>query len=184
MSTRDELVLRRIAIIVAMDRNGVIGYRGKLPWPKIPPDLQWFRKHTMGNPIIMGRRTFTDGLSSRPLPFRTNIILTRNASFEAPKVEGCVRATSFGQALQLACQAANTHADDTESMIFVIGGAEIYREALPSAQFLYLTRIDAEYEGDTIFSGYNEREWQRVQPVQLVQWKGTMLSFDIYRRCE
>jgi Dihydrofolate reductase len=107
-----------IALIVAVAENGVIGRDGKLPW-RIPEDMKWFRERTAGRPLIMGRKTW-ESFPKRPLPGRTNIVITRDASYTA---EGAVVVTSLKAALDAA------YGEDPEE-IMVIGGAEIYRAAL------------------------------------------------------
>jgi dihydrofolate reductase len=127
-----------LSLVVAMSRTGLIGQGGALPW-HLPRDLRDFRKLTWGKPIIMGRKTH-EGLG-RPLPGRTNIILTRQSDFRA---EGCLLAYSREQAIAHA-QATGC----TEAMI--IGGAEIYREFLPDCGTIHLTLVEGEFVGDTYF---------------------------------
>jgi len=137
----------RVSLIVAMDRNRVIGHQGKVPW-RLPADLKRFRALTMGHHIVMGRRTWES--IGRPLPGRHNIVVTRDRVYRAA---GATVAASLGAALELA-------RDDAE--IFVIGGGEIYREALPLAHRVYLTQVEAEYPGDTFFPRLEPGEWQAV----------------------
>ena len=139
----------RISIIVAMAANGVIGRDNGLPW-HLPADLQHFKRITMGKPILMGRRTWES--IGRPLPGRTSIVITRDAAYTAP---GCVVVHSVEAALQAAADCAD------EAM--VIGGAEFYRQVLPRADTLYLTRIHADFEGDTWFPELDEAEWREVE---------------------
>lgn len=129
----------RIVLIGAVARNGVIGREGAMPW-HLPEDFAHFRKTTMGHPVIMGRRTW-DSLPPRfrPLPGRTNIVVTRQPQWQA---EGAVRCGSMAEAI-----AAAKPADKA----FVIGGAELYSQALLVADELVLTEIDADFEGDTRF---------------------------------
>lgn len=134
----------RLSLIVARARNGVIGHDGKLPW-HLSADLKRFKALTMGHHIIMGRKTWES--IGRPLPGRTSIVVTRNRSYAAA---GAQVVDSLRSALLLA------HSD---SEAFVIGGAEIYREALPLADRIYLTEVDAEYPGDTFFPALNPEEW-------------------------
>lgn len=137
----------RLCLIVAVARNGVIGRGGTLPW-RLASDLQRFRALTMGHHIIMGRRTFES--IGRPLPGRKSIVVSRNAQFSAP---GCQSASSLDQALALA------RGDDE---VFVIGGAELYREALQRAQRLYVTEVAAEVPGDTYFPPFERDQWREV----------------------
>ena len=137
----------RISLIVAMSRNRVIGRDNAIPW-RIPAELARFKQLTMGHHIVMGRKTW-DSIG-RLLPGRTTIIVTRNAQFH---VEGALTASSLPQALRLAA-----HDDE----IFVIGGAEIFRLALPLAQRIYLTTVDIAIEGDTFMPPFDAGEWRRV----------------------
>ena len=123
-----------LSLIVAASRNGVIGAGGKLPW-HLPADLQRFKKLTMGHPILMGRKTFKS--IGKPLPGRTNIVITRQEGFQAC---GAAVAHSLEEALQMC---------EKEAEVFVIGGAEIYKQALPLADKIYLTRVEQDFEGDT-----------------------------------
>jgi dihydrofolate reductase len=133
-----------VSLIVAASRNGVIGVRGKLPW-HLPADLKRFRQLTWGHPIVMGRKTFQS--IGQPLPGRTNIVLTRQAQFQAP---GVWVAHSMHEALQ-ACPNAPE--------VFVIGGREVYQAALPLAQRIYLTRIDRDFDGDTHLFDLDPNDW-------------------------
>ncbi|MFQ5469629.1 MAG: type 3 dihydrofolate reductase [Gammaproteobacteria bacterium] len=133
-----------LSLIVAMANNRVIGKNNQLPW-RLPADLQNFKKVTMGKPVIMGRKTFES--IGRPLPGRKNIIITSNPAYVST---GCEIVNSLDQALDLARQ-------EPEAMI--IGGAEIYRLALPMVQRMYVTLIHEDIEGDTRFADYNRDEW-------------------------
>lgn len=134
-----------ISIIVAMDRNRLIGSGGSLPW-HLPADLRYFKQTTMGKPVIMGRKTHQS--IGKPLPGRLNIVVTRDREYPAP---GCTVASSIDEAIDAA--------PDTEE-IMIIGGAELYRQALPRAGRIYLTRIDAEFEGDIWFPQFDWNEWR------------------------
>ncbi|MGD6777487.1 dihydrofolate reductase [Sutcliffiella horikoshii] len=133
-----------ISIIVATDRNNLIGKDNDLPW-RIPTDLAYFKKVTMGSTIVMGRKTYES--IGKPLPYRRNIILSRQ-DFHA---EGCETLHSLEEVQQL-------NKDGEE--LFIIGGAHIFKEALPIADFLYLTYIDEEFVGDTYFPEINEQDWE------------------------
>lgn len=133
-----------LSIIVAADRNNVIGKDNALIW-HLPNDLRYFKEKTTGHAIIMGRRTFDS--VGKPLPNRRNIIITRNPGFKA---EGCEVVTSLEAALTLLNP-------DMEN--FIVGGEEIYRQALPLADRVYLTRIDHEFEGDRHFPELGQ-EWK------------------------
>ncbi|MCG3202701.1 MAG: Dihydrofolate reductase type 3 [Gammaproteobacteria bacterium] len=136
-----------IAIVVAMDRNHVIGREGGLPW-HLPGDLQHFKRLTMGRPIIMGRRTHAS--LGRPLPGRDNIVVTGNPAYLAP---GCSIARSLEEAMSLA---------DDAPMACVIGGAALYREALPLANRIYLTEVHAVARGDVRFPRFDRARWREV----------------------
>lgn len=124
-----------LSLIVAMARNRVIGHHNKIPW-HLSEDLKRFKQTTMGHPIIMGRKTFES--ISRPLPGRENIVVTRNPHFAA---EDVTIVHSLDEALNRC----------GEQEAFVIGGEQIYREALPQVSKLYLTLIDRDFEGDAFF---------------------------------
>ena len=143
----------KISLIVAVSRNGVIGIDNQLPW-HLPEDLKYFKSVTMGKPIIMGRKTF-DSIG-RPLPGRTNIVITRNSSWQ---VEGVEVAQTLAQAMTLG-KLACAQADVDEVM--VIGGEQIYRMTLPAADRLYLTEVQAEVEGDATFPEFDAKDWQQV----------------------
>ncbi|MYC59955.1 MAG: dihydrofolate reductase [Gammaproteobacteria bacterium] len=142
-----------IALICAMASNGVIGNNNMLPW-RLPEDLRHFRRTTMGHSIVMGRKTWES--IGRTLPGRTNIVVTRQPDYRA---EGASVRDSLEAALKLA---ENIAAIDGAEQAFVIGGAELYRQALPLARLFHLTRIHAEVPGDTVLSGFNESEWEEL----------------------
>ncbi|MBT2630767.1 dihydrofolate reductase [Bacillus sp. ISL-101] len=137
-----------ISLIVAMDQNRVIGKNNKLPW-HLPADLQYFKKVTMGHPIVMGRKTFES--IGRVLPGRENVIVTRNQEFKA---EGCVVLHDIAQ--------IKMFADNHDEEVFVIGGAEIFKEILPFTDRLYITEIHETFEGDTFFPEIDENEWDEI----------------------
>ncbi len=141
----------RIALVVAVAENGVIGSNGKLPW-RISDDLKWFKKTTKGKPLVMGRKTF----ESLPgaLPGRDNIVITRSSSWSAP---GAIRAGGVDEALNIAAQYAKARGSDE---ICVIGGAEIYRQAINQAERIYLTRVRARVEGDAHFPQLSSADWE------------------------
>lgn len=136
-----------LSLIVAIAENGVIGRDGGLPW-RLPEDLKWFKARTMGKPIIMGRKTW-ESFPRRPLPGRTNIVVTRDAAYRA---EGGVVATSLDAALAIA------RAEATDE-IMIIGGAELYALALPRVQRIYLTQVAIRAEGDTFFPALDRSAW-------------------------
>ena len=139
-----------VALIVAVAENGVIGREGKLPW-RIPEDMKWFRARTAGKPLIMGRKTW-ESFPKRPLPGRTNIVITRDRGYQA---EGAVVVVSFEAALDVA-------AGEEPDEVMVLGGAEIYRLALPRATRIYLTRVHAAVEGDTYFPPLDPAAWRET----------------------
>lgn len=129
-----------ISLIVAHDKNHVIGYENDMPW-HLPGDLQYFKEMTMGKPIIMGRKTFES--IGRPLPGRRNIVITRNESYAAQGIE---TVPSLDAALALVKDVPE---------IMIIGGAQIFEQSLPLADKLYITLIDHEFKGDTFFPKYD-----------------------------
>ncbi|HEY6958601.1 MAG TPA: dihydrofolate reductase [Candidatus Limnocylindria bacterium] len=143
--------MSRIAFVVAYDRKRVIGRDGHLPW-RLPDDMKHVRELTTGKPLIMGRRTY-DSIG-KPLPRRTNIVLTRDASFHP---EGVLVARTVDEAMRLAGDAPE---------IIVFGGAEIFRMFLPMADRLYLTEVDADAGGDTFFPELDLGEWREVERVE------------------
>ena len=143
-----------ISVIVAVADNGVIGRHNALPW-HLPEDLRYFKRVTMGKPIVMGRKTFES--IGRPLPGRTNIVISRDPGFAAA---GVAAATSLDAALQLAESAA---AAAGEREVVVIGGAEIYALAIPRADRLYVTRVHAEPEGDALLPPVAWGDWVESQ---------------------
>ena len=132
-----------LSAIVAISRNTVIGRDGHLPW-HLSADLKRFKAITTGHSIILGRKNYDD--IGRPLPNRTNYVLTRNTAFEAP---GCIVCGSLEQALDKARAAGETEC-------FIIGGAAVYREAMPLVKKLYVTRVLADVAGDVFFPDWGE----------------------------
>lgn len=155
-----------ISLIVAHDEQHVIGKDNAMPW-HLPGDLQYFKAQTMGKPVIMGRKTFES--IGRPLPGRRNIVISRNADYAA---EGIEVVSSLQQALALT-------KDAPEQM--VIGGQQIFTEALPLAQRLYITHIDTTFEGDTYFPQYSQ--FQLVSEQQAITTPdGYTFRYCIYER--
>ena len=136
-----------VSIIVAIAQNGTIGDKNSLLW-HIKEDMRFFRTTTSGHPVIMGRKTF-ESLGSKPLPKRTNIVITRADR----EFEGALTAHSLEEAIRMA---------DGDEEIFVIGGAQIYAEALKVADRLYITRVEHDYEGDTSFPEFDLSAWRLV----------------------
>jgi dihydrofolate reductase len=137
-----------ISFIVAMDENQLIGKNNELPW-YLPADLAYFKKTTMGSPIIMGRKTHES--IGRALPGRENIILTRNKNYESPS---CTIVYSLDELMEMS--------EQLNKELFVIGGAEIYKELLTVANRLYITRIHHEFEGDAFFPEVAWENWKKV----------------------
>ena len=174
----------RVAMIVAIGPNRTIGQGNQMPW-KLPRDMKFFRRVTVGHTVIMGRKTF-ESLGCRPLPKRRNIVVTRNKGYHAP---GCEVARSLEAALDLG---------KDQIRVFIIGGGELYRAALPIADELYITEIEDRnptedmfsFPGDTFFPQIDDQEWElarpakrwfvasdRLPPLRLPQLKRTGLYF-------
>ncbi|MEO0785968.1 MAG: dihydrofolate reductase [Pseudomonadota bacterium] len=147
----------KLCLIVARGRNGVIGKDGDLPW-RLGDDLALFKKTTLGAPILMGRKTW-DSLPRRPLPRRENIVLTKNWTFQA---KGARVYSSLPSAISVGRMLAR-RADIPE--FFVIGGAALYAEALPNADRLYITEVDASPDGDAVFPTFDEADWREAKRV-------------------
>ncbi len=146
-----------VVLIVAVADNGVIGARGAIPW-RLKSDLARFKMMTMGKPVVMGRKTFMS--LRRPLPGRTNIVLTRDANFRSP---GAVVATSFAAAGAVAQSDALRR---SAGEIAVIGGAEIYAQWIGVADRLEVTEVHARPEGDTYLAAIDAADWEEVARVR------------------
>ena len=140
----------KLSVIAAIASNGVIGRDNSLPW-HIPEDLRHFKALTMGHHLIMGRKTYES--LGRLLPGRTTVIVSHNQDYRVP---GAIVTSSLLQAVE-AC------GGDEE--VFIVGGAQLYREALPLADKLYLTLVDAEFSGDVFFPPYDQAQWQETSRV-------------------
>ncbi|WP_444920263.1 dihydrofolate reductase [Microbulbifer sp. CnH-101-G] len=141
-----------IALIAAVARNGAIGRDNELPW-RLSGDLQFFKRTTMGKPVVMGRKTFES--IGRPLPGRANIVVTRNPDWHSEGVE-------VVSTLEAALELADKHAQEAgASELMVIGGAQIYRLSMPHAARLYVTEVDAEVAGDAFFPEVDD-SWVEV----------------------
>jgi dihydrofolate reductase len=149
-------------LILAIADNGVIGRNGAIPW-RISDDLKRFKQLTTGKPVVMGRKTW-DSLPKKPLPERTNIVVTRQPGW---KGEGAIAASSLDDALARAAQAAE---------VMVIGGAEIYRVALAKAQRIELTEVHRPFEGDALFS-FERDAWREVAREEHVTQDGLSFSY-------
>jgi dihydrofolate reductase len=159
----------KLHLIYARARNGTIGKDGQMPW-HLPEDLAHFKRVTLGQPVIMGRKTW-DSLPARfrPLPGRLNIVITRQSDWQA---EGALRAHSIEDALRLCGEAPDA---------WIMGGAEIYRQAEPLASTAVVTEIDQDYEGDA-FAPELGANWQEVQRESHVAANGLSFSFVTYQQ--
>lgn len=154
-----------LSIIVAVARNRVIGANNTLPW-HLPEDLKRFRVLTTGHHIIMGRKTYES--LNRLLPGRTTVIVTRNSNY---RVAGALIANSLQQAIKLC-------GNDEE--VFLIGGAELYRDGLKLANKLYITEIDAAFEGDAFFPEFDKTKWQEISREDYVSEQGLPFRYMTY----
>jgi dihydrofolate reductase len=150
-----------------MARNRVIGINNTLPW-RLPADLQHFKALTMGHHIVMGRKTYES--IGKPLPGRITVIVTRDANYH---VEGCITATSIDAAIA-AC------GEDAE--VFFVGGAELYAQVLPRADRLYLTEIQAEFNGDAYFPAFDLGIWRETARQENTSPDGLGYHFVTYQR--
>jgi len=157
----------RVYLVAAVAANGVIGAGGKLPW-RLPEDLKHFKALTLGHPVIMGRKTWES--LGKPLPGRENIVVTRAAGYDAP---GASVASSLDGALALCAG---------EPTVFVIGGGELYAEALPVADGLVLTEIQRDYAGDARFPPYDRAAWRETQRKPQTGADGLRFDFVLYER--
>ena len=159
----------KLHLILVRARNGVIGSKGTLPW-HLPEDLAHFKRTTMGCPVIMGRKTW-DSLPPkfRPLPGRLNVVVTRQPAWQAA---GALRATSVAHAVELC---------PPDGDAWVIGGAEIYAQALPLACTAVVTEIDADFEGDAFAPQFGP-QWTKTAGVPQVSSTGLKFSFATYRQ--
>ncbi len=163
-----------IALIAALAKNRVIGDQNRLLW-HLPEDMRYFRDTTRGNPVIMGRKTWESLPSAfRPLPGRANFVVSRNLAYQA---EGARLCGSLDAAIE---QAQATRATE----IFIIGGAEIYRQALPKADRLYLTEIEQDFVGDAIFPEFSVSLWHEIarRTPPLASVASLSFSFVVYQK--
>ena len=165
-----------ISLIAALSRNRVIGKDNDLPW-RLPDDMKYFMQTTMGHHVIMGRKNY-ESLPNKfkPLPNRTNILVTRQVNFIA---EGCHVVNSMEKAIEIARTSG-------ESELFIIGGAQIYKQAISLADYLYLTEINALIEGDTFFPEFDRAQWAEVSRKSHSVDERHPFAFDfvIYKRKE
>ena len=153
----------RLSILVAMAKNRVIGKDNALPW-HLPADLKHFKALTMGHPIIMGRKTYES--IGRVLPGRTNVIVTRQKEYP---VTGAIIVNSIDDALKV-CQTGV----DGNSEVFLIGGAELYRQTLGRCDRIYVTEIQRDYDGDTFFPAFDLEEWKEITREKHFSEDGTL----------
>lgn len=159
-----------ISLIAALAKNRAIGKDGQLLW-HLPEDMRHFRETTRGKPVIMGRKTWESLPDSfRPLPGRHNIVVSRNPAYLAP---GATLVGSLENAI---------HAVGETAEVFVIGGAELYRQALPVAGRLYLTEIAQDFEGDAFFPDVPPEDWEEISRKAQQGKSGPVFSFVVYRR--
>ena len=157
----------RVALIAAVAANGTIGLDNRLPW-RLPKDLQRFKALTLGHPVVMGRRTWES--IGRPLPGRMNIVVTRATRIAAP---GCRVAHSLEEALEAAAGADE---------VFVVGGADLYRVALPFAERLLLTEIRREFAGDAFFPAFDRAVFREISRESQPATESLEYDFVEYRR--
>jgi dihydrofolate reductase len=157
-----------ISLIAALSKNRVIGKDNDLPW-HLPDDMKYFMQTTKAHHVIMGRKNYQSIPEKfRPLPNRTNIVVTRQQNFDAPN---CTVVNSIEAALEIA-------RNNNEHEVFIIGGAEIYNQGLASANKLYLTEIEAEINGDTYFPDFNKSEWREMSRVHHTTDERHKYAFD------
>ena len=159
-----------ISLIWAMDDHRLIGVENRLPW-KLPADMKWFRRHTLGKTIVMGRKTY-ESFGGKPLPERTNIVITRDKNYQAP---GAIVVHSIEEALQAA-------ADQQE--IFIIGGASFYEQMLSRADRLYITQVHGAFTGDAWFPPFDLTQWHQVasEKSSVDEKNAYACTFTIYER--
>ncbi|MDR1934806.1 MAG: dihydrofolate reductase [Candidatus Accumulibacter sp.] len=161
-----------LSLIAAVARNRVIGHDHRLPW-HLPGDLRHFRETTRGQPVIMGRGTWESLPEKfRPLPGRLNVVVSRNRDYAAP---GAALAGSLAEAIEKGGDAGES---------FVIGGAELYRQAMPLAGRLYLTEIAADFSGDAFFPEVRPGEWREVSRSLTFEEAGLAYAFVVYQRTQ
>lgn len=165
----------KLTIVVAVSANGVIGRDGGLPW-HLPTDLKRFKGLTLGKPVIMGRKTWAS--IGRPLPGRPNIVISRDPDFRA---EGATVVHSLDEAVTLARQQARALGVDE---VCVIGGGEIYRQAISAADILHITEVAAEVDGDTRFPPVDPGTFEKIvdEPLPQCEKDSHAMRFSTWRR--
>ena len=162
--------MSRIALVLAMADNGTIGAQGAIPW-RIADDMRRFKAITMGKPIVMGRKTW-DSLPKKPLPGRTNIVITRDRTFRA---DGAVAVHSLDEAI---ARAGNEQPDE----IMIVGGAEIYLAALPRANVIHLTQVHGEFAGDARMPAFDKKVWRETTREDHATPEGLRYSYVMLER--
>ena len=163
-----------LSLLVAMSKNRVIGKNNQLPW-HLPEDLKHFKALTMGHPIIMGRKTYES--IGKPLPNRSNIVISRNSDFQA---DGVKIVASIDDALKVAESIAEI--SDTQEA-FIMGGAQIYQQTLPLAQRLYITEVKKTVTGDAFFPSIDLSQWQEIgREAHYYEPQDTHYAFVVYER--
>lgn len=168
----------RLSALVAMAQNRVIGKNNALPW-RLPPDLKRFKELTMGHPIIMGRKTYES--IGRTLPGRTNIVITRQSDY---RLEDAIIVSSLADAVKSCHWGHENEARqaDTNNECFVIGGADIFRTALPLCDRLYVTELLRNYEGDVYFPEFDRKGWEEISREKHVDESGLEYHFVVLDR--
>ena len=169
----------KVVIMVAVASNGIIGKGDGLPWPRIPEDMVHFKNTTLDHSVIMGRKTWESIPERfRPLPGRDNIVISRQPGWAA---NGALAAIDLPQAIALARTAA---AGSTATRVFVIGGGQLYAQALPLADELMVTEIDVDFEGDTSFPVWNRADFEEISrvPHPVTSQRTFEFAFVLYRR--
>jgi dihydrofolate reductase len=167
----------KLALIVAAARNNVIGRNNTLPW-HLPQDLKYFKSVTLGKPIIMGRKTYES--IGRPLPGRVNIVITRQSGWMA---EGVKVASDLTSAIAFAQQALSESTGSADEAM-IIGGAEIYRSSIELVQRIYLTRINADIDGDAFFPELDSHTWRQVSVTSGDAGSSLAHEFQIFERLD
>ena len=169
----------QINLIWAQSHNHVIGNKGSMPW-HLPEDLAHLKRTTMGCPVIMGRKTWDSiPLRFRPLPGRTNVVISRQTDWHE---DGALPANNMLEALSI-CEHMSAILDPSPEQVWVIGGAQIYAEALPFAKRIIVTEIDSDFEGDA-FAPQLGADWQETAREQHTSKTGLAFSFVTYVRTE
>ena len=158
--------MKTISIIVAIARNGAIGKNNDLLW-HIPEDFKWFKKHTSGHTVVMGKRTW-ESLTIRPLPGRTNIVISDDP---ADRFDGCIMVSSIEEAIERMSECQEN---------FIIGGGTVYRQFLPLAHKFYLTRVHQDFDADIFFPEFDTQDWAEIFSEDHPEKEPEKLGFSFY----